>query len=101
MTGPLEMGAQAVDLLPVTYLEEDWVRAVDIRASDHNLPLAITIEGPFDHGVLLDALRALAARHETLRMAFVLDQEEIRRAVWPAVEPVIDTADLTSAAGDT
>ena len=97
MTGPLETGAQAVDLLPVTYLEEEWVRAVDIRASDHNLPLAISIEGPFDHGVLLDALRALAARHETLRMAFVPDQEGIRRAVWPAVEPVIDTADLTSA----
>jgi Condensation domain len=99
MTGPLETGAQAVDLLPVTYLEEEWVRAVDIRASDHNLPLAISIEGPFDHGVLLDALRALAARHETLRMAFVPDQEGIRRAVWPAVEPVIGTADLTSASG--
>jgi hypothetical protein len=99
MTGPLETGAQAADLLPVTYLEEEWVRAVDIRASDHNLPLAISIEGPFDHGVLLDALRALAARHETLRMAFVPDQEGIRRAVWPAVEPVIDTADLTSASG--
>jgi hypothetical protein len=97
MTGPLETGAQAVDLLPVTYLEEEWVRAVDIRASDHNLPLAISIEGPFDHGVLLEALRALAARHETLRMAFVPDQEGIRRAVWPAVEPVIGTADLTSA----
>jgi hypothetical protein len=100
MTGPLETGAQAVDLLPVTYLEEEWVRAVDVRASDHNLPLAITIEGPFDHGVLLDALRALAARHETLRMAFLPDREGIRRAVWPMVEPVIDTADLTSAAGD-
>ena len=101
MTGPLETGAQAVDLLPVTFLEEEWVRAVNIRASDHNLPLAISIEGPFDHGVLLDALRALAARHETLRMAFVPDQEGIRRAVWPAVEPVIDTVDLTSAGGDT
>jgi Condensation domain len=101
MTGPLETGAQAVDLLPVTFLEEEWVRAVNIRASDHNLPLAISIEGPFDHGVLLDALRALAARHETLRMAFVPDQEGIRRAVWPAVEPVIDTVDLTSAGGGT
>jgi Condensation domain len=101
VTGPLETGPQAVDLLPVTYLEEEWVKAVDIRASDHNLPLAITIEGPFDHGVLLDALRALTARHETLRMAFVPDRGAIRRAVWPAVEPVIDTADLTSAAQDT
>jgi hypothetical protein len=101
MTGPLETGTQAVDLLPMTYLEEEWVRAVDIRASDHNLPFAITIEGPYDHGVLLGALRALAARHETLRMAFVPDGEEIRRAVWPAIEPVIDTVDLTSLAGET
>jgi hypothetical protein len=101
MTGPVETGARAVDLLPVTYLEEEWVQAVDIRASDHNLPLAISIEGPFDHAVLLDSLRALAARHETLRMAFVPDQAGIRRAVWPAVEPVIDTADLTSLAADT
>jgi Condensation domain len=98
MTGPLETGAQTVDLLPLTYLEEEWVRAVDLRASDHNLPLAISIEGPFDHGVLLDALRALTARHETLRMAFAPDQDEIRRAVWPAIEPVIDTVDLTSVA---
>jgi Condensation domain len=101
MTGPVETGARAADLLPVTYLEEEWVQAVDIRASDHNLPLAISIEGPFDHAVLLDSLRALAARHETLRMAFVPDQAGIRRAVWPAVEPVIDTADLTSLAADT
>lgn len=100
MTGGGESGARAADLLPVTYLEEEWVRAVDIRASDHNLPLAISIEGPFDHGVLLDALRALTARHETLRMAFVPEQEEIRRAVWPAVEPVIGTADLSSAPED-
>jgi hypothetical protein len=97
MTGPLQPVARAVDILPATYLEEEWVQAVDIRASDHNLPLAITIEGSFDHGVLLAALRALAARHETLRMAFEQDQGEIRRVVWPAIEPVIDTVDLTSA----
>jgi Condensation domain len=97
MTGPAETDARAVDLLPVTYLEEEWVRAVDIRASDHNLPLAINIEGPFDHGVLLDALRALTARHETLRMAFVQEQRRMRRAVWPMVEPSIYTADLASA----
>ena len=54
MTGPAETDLQAADLLPVTYLEEEWVRAVDIRASDHNLPLAINIGGPFDHGVLLE-----------------------------------------------
>jgi Condensation domain len=100
MTGPAETNARAVDLLPVTYLEEEWVRAVDIRGSDHNLPLAINIEGPFDHGVLLDALRALTARHETLRMAFVPDQRRIRRAVWPMVEPSIYTADLASAPED-
>ena len=100
MTGPAETNARAVDLLPVTYLEEEWVGAVDIQASDHNLPLAINIEGPFDHGVLLDALRALTARHETLRMAFVPDQRGIRRAVWPTVEPSIYTADLASAPED-
>jgi hypothetical protein len=98
VTGPVETDARAADLLPVTYLEEEWVRAVDIRASDHNLPLAINIEGPFDHGALLDTLRALTARHETLRMAFTSDQEGIRRAVWPMVEPSIYTADLASAA---
>jgi Condensation domain len=98
MTGSAEAGAAAIDLLPVTYLEEEWVSAVDIRASDHNLPLAINIEGPFDRGVLLDALRALTARHETLRMAFVPEGEAIRRAVWPVVEPSIQLADLTSAA---
>ena len=100
MTGPAETNAQAVDLLPVTYLEQEWVGAVDIQASDHNLPLAINIEGPFDHGVLLDALRALTARHETLRMAFVPDQQGIRRAVRPMVEPSIYTADLSSAPED-
>jgi len=100
MAEPVETDVRAADLLPVTYLEEEWVSAVDIRASDHNLPLAISIEGPFDHGVLLDALRALTARHETLRMAFVPDQEGVRRAVWPMVEPSIDTADLASAPED-
>jgi hypothetical protein len=89
MTGPAETDARAVDLLPVTYLEEEWVSAVNIRASDHNLPLAVSIEGPFDHGVLLDALRALAARHETLHMAFAPGQEGIRRALWPMAEPSI------------
>jgi hypothetical protein len=100
MTGPAETDARAVDLLPVTYLEEEWVSAVDMRASDHNLPLAISIEGPFDHGVLLDALRALAARHETLRMAFVPGEEGIRRALWPMADPGIYTADLASVAED-
>lgn len=100
MTGPVETDVHAADLLPVTYLEEEWVRAVDIRASDHNLPLAINIEGPFDHAVLLDTLRALASRHETMRMAFVPDQDRIRRAVWPTVEPSIYSADLASTAED-
>jgi hypothetical protein len=100
MTGPAETDARAVDLLPVTYLEEEWVSAVDMRASDHNLPLAVSIEGPFDHGVLLDALRALAARQETLRMAFVPGQEGIRRALLAAAEPSIYTADLASIVED-
>jgi Condensation domain len=88
-------GQQAVDLLPVTYLEEDWLGAIDVRASDHNLPLAIDIEGPFDQGLLLDALRAMTARQETLRMAFTPSGAGIARSVWPAVEPSMYTADLS------
>jgi len=106
MTGPTAAGTatgtagtdtgQAV-LLPVTYLEEERFCAVDSRASDHNLPLAIDIRGPLEREPLLDALRALTARHETLRMAFVPGEEGLRRAVWPAVQPRVATADL---AGD-
>ena len=92
------VAAQAVDLLPVTYLEEDWVGAVDLRASDHNLPLAIDIEGPFDHGLLLDTLRAMTTRQETLRMAFTPSADGLQRSVWPAVEPSLCTADLASVA---
>jgi hypothetical protein len=94
-SGPAVAGLPAADLLPVTYLEEDWLDAVDLRASDHNLPLAIDIEGPFDHGLLLDALRAMADRQETLRMAFTPTGAGIQRSVWRAVEPSLYTADLS------
>jgi Condensation domain len=94
-TWQAEAGPPPADLLPVTYLEEDWLGAVDLRASDHNLPLAIDIEGPFDHGLLLDALRALAGRQETLRMAFTPTGAGIQRSVWPSVEPSMYTADLS------
>src|SRR5207237_780864 len=67
---------------------------------DYVLRSASPSEGPFDHGVLLAALRALAARHETLRMAFVPGQEGIRRAVWPTVEPRIHATDLACVADD-
>jgi len=115
MTGPAATGTQtpaagtgtgAEVLLPVTYLEEERFGAVDSRASDHNLPLAIDIRGPLDQELLVDSLRALTARHETLRMAFRPGQDGLRRAVWPAVEPRIATADLAGdfaddTAGDT
>jgi len=97
MTEPNEIDMSAADILPTTYLEEEWVRAVNSRASDHNLPLAIDITGPYDRGLVLDALRALVLRHETLRMAFRPQRDGVQRAVWPTVEPVLDTADLSGA----
>jgi len=101
MTGPAAAGpptgaeTDAAVLLPVTYLEEERFGAVDSRASDHNLPLAIDIRGPLDQERLLNSLRALTERHETLRMAFRPGEEGLSRAVWPAVEPCVVTADLT------
>jgi len=97
MTEPNEIDMSAADILPTTYLEEEWVRAVNSRASDHNLPLAIDITGPYDRGLVVDVLRALVLRHETLRMAFRPQRDGVQRAVWPTVEPVLDTVDLSGA----
>jgi condensation domain-containing protein len=94
MTGLSTDSTGTADILPATYLEEEWVSAVDSQASNHNLPLAINIEGPFDRGLLEDVLRAFAARHETLRMAFVPGRSGVQRAVWPTLEPRLTVVDL-------
>jgi hypothetical protein len=100
--GAAGAGTKAAALLPVTYLEEERFGAVDSRASDHNLPLAIDIRGPLDRELLLESLRALTQRHETLRMAFQPSMEGqpggegLRRAVWPGIEPRIATVDLSN-----
>jgi amino acid adenylation domain-containing protein/non-ribosomal peptide synthase protein (TIGR01720 family) len=65
--------------------------------SVYNVPGAIELRGPLDHGALQRALNAIAERHEALRTTFAADGSEPVQVVSPEAHvdlPEIDVSDL-------
>lgn len=83
------------DVLPATYLQQEWVAAVGGRESNHNIPHAIEITGPLDHGDLSAVLAALVERHESMRMAFVRTEAGIAQRVVAPFRPDWQFEDLS------
>jgi hypothetical protein len=89
-------GANAeVGVLPVTYLQEEWVAAVGGDESNHNIPHAIEITGPLNLGDLSAVLAALVDRHETMRMAFTQTKAGIAQQVIAPFHPEWGFEDLS------
>jgi amino acid adenylation domain-containing protein len=65
----------------------------------YNVPLALSLAGPLDPAALAAALDALAARHETLRTAFVEDADgQPLQAIAPALAIPLPEIDLRALA---
>jgi hypothetical protein len=82
-------------VLPVTYLQQEWVAAVGGHESNHNIPHAIEITGPLDLGDLSAVLAALVERHETMRTAFTYTKAGIAQQVIAPFHPEWSFEDLS------
>ena len=82
-------------VLPVTYLQQEWIAAVGGDESNHNIPHAIEITGPLDLGDLSAVLAALVERHETMRMAFTHTKAGIAQQVVAPFHPEWRFEDLS------
>ncbi|MFI6428300.1 condensation domain-containing protein [Promicromonospora sp. NPDC050880] len=83
------------EVLPATYLQQEWVAAVGAEESNHNIPHAIEITGPLDLDHLSAVLAALVDRHETLRTAFARTADGIAQRVTAPFRPGWELEDLS------
>ncbi|PUB23465.1 condensation domain-containing protein [Promicromonospora sp. AC04] len=87
--------AAETSVLPVTYLQQEWVAAVGGDESNHNIPHAIEITGPLDLNDLSAVLTALVQRHETMRMSFTRTKGRIAQQVIAPFDPEWGFEDLS------
>lgn len=64
----------------------------------YNIVAAVRIRGPLQPAALQNSVQALAARHETLRTAFVTNAGQPEQRIHDSVEVPFTTVDLTSLA---
>ncbi|MCC6179185.1 MAG: amino acid adenylation domain-containing protein, partial [Chloroflexi bacterium] len=74
---------------PLSFAQQRlWVLdQLDGGSPRYNVPLALRLRGKLDRAALASALRALAARHETLRTTFVPHDGQASQAI--ACEPML------------
>jgi mycobactin peptide synthetase MbtE len=82
----------------VSYLQEEWVRAIGKPTSSHNAAVGFEILGPLDRESLEEAFRALAERQDVLRTGLTEEHGAVLAAVQEAVDPRIQWLDLRDAA---
>jgi len=83
---------------PASYLQEDWFKSVKGRKSNHNIISVWELAGDVDESALLEALRSLASRHDTLRTALRATAGGLEQVVRPVVEVAVWRADVSDAA---
>ncbi|MBO0610058.1 condensation domain-containing protein [Myceligenerans salitolerans] len=94
-TNAVDATEAGTGVLPVTYLQQEWVEAVGGDQSNHNIPHAIEITGPLRLGDLAAVLAALVERHETMRMAFTRTKTGIAQHVIAPFDPAWSFEDLS------
>lgn len=65
----------------------------------YNVPFSFRLRGPLDSGALLDAVRAVIARHDVLSGRLVVEGGRLVQARGPAPEPSLAGVDPKAAAG--
>jgi hypothetical protein len=83
--------------VPASYLQEEWFEASGGRFSNHNVTVAWDLTGALNVDALQDALRLLAARHESLRSEFVPGRP-LRQRISTQLRVDLPTHDLPGSA---
>ncbi len=84
--------------LPLSFAQQRlwFVDRFEPASAAYNLPTLLRVRGPLDVPALATALAGLAARHEVLRTAFVLEGAGPAQVVRPAGEVPLGRADLSA-----
>ena len=82
--------------MPVSHTQRRmWLlKQLDTASTAYNVPSALRIDGELAVATLEAALAALVARHESLRMRFMLVDDELRCAVDPDGQVALERHDL-------
>uniref|UniRef100_UPI00102FE2C9 condensation domain-containing protein n=1 Tax=Streptomyces otsuchiensis TaxID=2681388 RepID=UPI00102FE2C9 len=86
--------------LPLSYAQRGlwFLGQLQGPSTAFNIPIALRLERVLEPAVLSDALADVADRHEVLRTVYGVADSEPYQRVLPGARPVLECADVTSAA---
>ncbi len=93
----LNDSAAEVYIAPVSFGQRRlWLTdCLDPGRPTYNVPVALRVSGPLSPGLLRAALAALTDRHETLRTAFGVEDDEPVQLISAALAPAFAVVDLS------
>jgi amino acid adenylation domain-containing protein len=99
---PLTVSALAalhgdVQVLPVSFAQQRFYmldQLEELGAAAYTIPIALRLRGVLDAGLLVRAINAIVARHESLRTLFVLEGDEPVQVVLPTLHIPLSCEDL-------
>ncbi|PYQ27335.1 MAG: hypothetical protein DMF56_20505 [Acidobacteria bacterium] len=110
MIGLAQRARRGAEAIPVTAQAEDYeltdaqqrlwlLDRIDAIGSAYNIAAAFALDADLDVERFTNAVRALVARHESLRTRFITRDDEPRQRVFSADTPIdfIETADVDAA----